>query len=143
MTVAELKLEPTLCHGLVEAIAASLRAQAEGKGVELVVARSSEDAVARTDRKLLSTIVIDLIGRAIESATRGAVHIDVLHGRADGRSSVEISVAGKAAAGTGQAQAATPQLGRSQELAAALGGTISVHFRAGEGSTYVLQIPGL
>lgn len=62
---------PTLCEGLVEAIAASLRADAGAQGVELAVARSSEDVVARVDRKVLSMIVMGLVRHAVTGVRRG------------------------------------------------------------------------
>src|SRR5258706_14320776 len=139
-----LKIEPTLCHGLVEAIAASLRTQANDQEVKLVVARNSDDIVAQVNRKVLSTLVMGLVGHAIAGARRGVVHVSVLRCVVDGKKAVEISVAEIAA----RQEAAAPQpagapfeLGRSQELAALPGGQVQVHSRAGEGSTYVLHFP--
>lgn len=141
----ELKIEPTLCHGLVEAITASLRAQADSQGVRLVVALNSEDIVARVDRKVLGTIVMGLIGHAIVGAQRGVVHVSVLRSKVDGKKAVEISVAEipspQAAADPFLRDGGSLGLGHSQELAALLGGKLQVHCRAGEGSTYVLHFP--
>ena len=142
---SQLKLEPTLCHGLIEAIAVSLRSQADRRGVKLVVARNLEDIVARTDRRVLSTIVIGLINEAIESSSGGVVHVSVLRCTTEGKNAVEISIAGLAA--DQQGAAARPQerdsfgLSQAQVLAATLGGKISIHCRAGEGNTYVLLFP--
>jgi signal transduction histidine kinase len=146
MAPAELKIEPTLCHALVEAIAASLRAEADSQGVKLVVARNSDDIVARIDRKVLGTIVMGLVGHAIAGTPRGVVHLSVLRCVVDGRKAVEISVAEIAAQQAAEASRRDGnglELGRSQELAALLGGKIQVHCRPGEGSTYVLHFPEL
>lgn len=147
MAAADLKIEPTLCHGLVEAIAASLRTQADSQGVKLVVAKNSDDIVARIDRKVLGTIVMGLVGHAIAGAQRGVVHLSVLRCVVDGRKAVEISVAEiaaqQAAVEVSRREGASLRLDRSQELAALLGGKIQVHCKAGEGSTYVLHFPEL
>jgi hypothetical protein len=147
MVAAALKIEPTLCHGLVEAIAASLRAQADSQGVKLVVASNGEDIVARTDRKVLGTVVMDLVNHAIAGTRAGVVHLSVLRCVADGKNAVEISVAeiasNQQAAQAQRPDAASIDLGRSRELAAMLGGKVSIHFRAGEGSSYVLRFPEL
>jgi hypothetical protein len=147
MPSTDLKTEPTLCHGLVEAIAASLRTQADGQGVKLVVARNSDDIVARVNRRVLSTLLRGLVSQAIAGAQRGVVHLSVLRCVVDGKKAVEISVA-EIAAQQAAAEALHPaggalELGRSQELASLLGGEIQVHSTAGEGSTYVLHFPEL
>jgi hypothetical protein len=146
MPAPELKIEPTLCHGLVEAIAASLRAQADSQGVKLVVAGNSDDIVARVNRKVLSTLVIGLVEHAIAGARRGVVHLSVLRCVVGGKKAVEVSVAeiaGRQAAAGARPEGDALELSRSQELAALLGGEIQVHCRAGEGSTYVLHFPEL
>lgn len=138
-------LEPTLCHGLVEAIAMSRRSQADGQGVKLVVVHNLEEIVARTDRRLLSTIVIGLIDEAIASSTGGVVHVSVLGCIAEGRKAVEVSIAGLTdERKTGALRPPDVEsfvLGRAPALAAALGGKIAVHCKPGEGSTYVLRFP--
>ena len=144
MDAPSLNPQPTLCDGLVEAIADSLRAQAAEMGVEIVVERSAEDVVARTDRRTLGTILMHLIGGAVVSAPRGRVHISVARHAAVGARCVEISVnelAGAGSAPAGSRQQQMPPLAATRELAARLGGQISVHVRSGGSSTYVLRIP--
>jgi hypothetical protein len=145
MTTEILKLEPTLCHGLVEAVAASLGAQAAKRGVRLVVAQNMEDIVARTDRKALGTILLSLVGHAIQSVPRGVVHISVIRSQLAGREAVEISLAEISAGGekTPAVRAEAGALAHCHELAASLGGKLSIHCRAGEGSSYVLLIPAI
>jgi len=147
MDAASQKIEPTLCHGLVEAIAASLRSQADDRRVKLVVAKSSDDIVAWVDRKVLCALVRDLVGHAIAGAQRGVVHVSVLRCSVEGKRAIEISVseiaAERAAAGGQRPGASELGLGRSQELAALLRGKFQVHYRPGEGSTYVLHFPEL
>lgn len=73
--------------------------------------------------------------------------ISVLRCIAEGKKTVEISVAGLAA--DQEAAVAQPRgkdsfgLSQGQGLAATLGGTISIHYRSREGSTYVLLFPEL
>lgn len=143
MVAAELKLQPTLCQGLVEAVAVALRAQAAEKSVQLVVAGSAEDPVARTDRRLLGTILMSLIARAIDGAPRGVVRLSVLRSSATPAPAIEFRIAQIAAPGGRRAAARTgvPALDGSEKLAARLGGTIAVDVRPAEGSTIVLRIP--
>ncbi|HVP08495.1 MAG TPA: hypothetical protein VMT02_03155, partial [Burkholderiales bacterium] len=103
MATAELKPQPTLCHGLVEAIAASLRTRAAARGVEIVVAHIAEDVVARTDRRTLGTILMSLIGGAIDCAPLGKVHVRVSRSSEAGARSVEISISEIAAPGAAPA----------------------------------------
>ena len=140
------KREPTLCNGLVEAIAASLRSLADSHGVKLVVSGSYDDIVVRTDRKMLSKIVIGLMGDAIRNSLQGVVHVGVLSCVAEGRKAVEICIVEiplPAAPASVRQDTALFGLGEGQALAAMLGGKVSIHCKPGEGSTHVLHIPEL
>ena len=143
MDAPALKREPTLCDGLVEAITAALRLQADRHGVRLAMMRNAEDVIAHTDRKVLSTLVMGLITRAIESTPGGMVHVSVLRRTSDGAGDVEIAIAETPAVGAAGGGRTPPDLGlgEKQELAALLGGTLSVHCSAGSGSSYVLHFP--
>jgi len=140
MAGTERDLQPTLCQGIVEAIATSLRSQAAAKGVELVVARGADDVVVRTDRKTLGTILLSMIGGAIDGAPHGKVDVCVARTAGAGNRSVEIRVSGPALPGDASAERVLP-LAAIRELAARLGGQISVHVKPAEGGTYVLQLP--
>ncbi len=142
MADTERDLRPTLCHGIVEAIATSLRSHAAQNAVELVLAHGAEDVVVRTNRKALGTLLFRLIGSAIDGAPRGRV--DICVSRSAGTRSVEVRVSALAVLGDSLAALSAPRvppLAAIRELAARLGGQISVHVRAAEGSTYVLQLP--
>lgn len=144
MTAPERRHEPTLCNGLVEAIAASLRPLAESHEVRLVVSGSADDIVVRTDRKLLSRIVIGLIGDAIRNAPQGMVEVSVLSCMTEGRKGVEIRVAEvpqPAASGGLRRDTTLFGLAEGQALAAMLGGKISIHCKPGEGSIHMLHVP--
>ena len=146
MAAPEPKREPTLCNGLVEAIAASLRSQADSHGVKLVVSGSNDDIVVRTDRKLLSRIVIGLMGDAIRTSLQGVVHVSVLSCMAEGRTAVEICIVEvplPAAPARVRQDTGLFGLAEGQALAARLGGKVSIHCTPGEGSTHVLRIPEL
>ena len=128
---------PTLIHGLVEAIVASLRSNAERKGLRLELAGDSEDILVRADRKLLGRIVIDLIQASIEDMVWGAVRVSISRGADADRGMVEISVARM---GESIGAAAATALASGQDSAGMLGGRI---FQAEQqGGAYVLQVPG-
>jgi PAS domain S-box-containing protein len=73
----DLHAEPIDCKALIDEVAASLRPQAESKGLNFEV-RVPEDAITvRSDRRLLSQIVINLINNAIKFTERGSVRVSV------------------------------------------------------------------
>jgi hypothetical protein len=140
----DLKLEPTLCHGLVEAIVASLRSRAHAKGMQLLVVNSPEDIITRTDRRVLSSIIIGLVTHAIEISVGGTLRVCV--SRAAGPRMITIGVE---EIGT-QPAATRPRTEESiwsglrpcYSFAALLGGNIAIYNERGDGgSTYVLQFP--
>jgi len=124
---------------LVEAIIASLRSKAESKGLSLDLARDPEDIIVRIDRKLLGRIVIDLIHASIEDMVWGSIRVSISRSADADQRMIEISVA---RIGEGIGATAATALASSQHAAGALGGRI---FQTGQqdGSTYVLQVPGL
>ena len=130
---------PTLIHGLVEAIIASLRAKAESKGLKLDLARDPEDIIVRVDRKLLGRVVIDLIHASIEDTVWGAIRVSISRSADADRRMIEISVA---RVGEGIGATAATALASGQDAAGTLGGRIFQTERPG-GSTYVLQVPAL
>ena len=155
----ELRLHPTACREIVEEIASSLRPLAEGKGLELVVALPQEEVMLRTDRRMLSQIVLNLVNNAIKFTERGTVRVALRRDSEAGRSVVTIAVldtgsgirpedqaklfvaftqvestAGRRQEGTGLG------LHLSQKLAEVLGGRIDCHSEHGVGSTFTLRI---
>jgi len=153
----ELKVESVVCQRVMEDVAASLRPQAEAKGLALLVTMPEPDLVLRTDKRALTQIVLNLTSNAIKFTEQGSVHLRVLHRHAGGQGRVEISVedSGVGIGDEDQAKlfAAFAQVdssaGRRQEgtglglhlskkLAEMLGGEIMFRSKRGEGSTFTL-----
>ena len=130
---------PTLIHGLIEAIIASLRSKAESKGLRLELARDPEDIIVRIDRKRVGRVVIDLIHASIEDMVWGAIQVSISRSADEEQGMVEIRVA---RVGEGIGATAATALASGQDAAGTLGGRIFRTEQQG-GSTYVLQIPGL
>jgi PAS domain S-box-containing protein len=156
----ELVREPTDCNVVIEQVAATLRPQAENKGLQFVVDLHRGPCIVVTDKRALSQIVINLIHNAIKFTEHGYVHVRIRRTHEQDVPSVEISVqdsgvgianedqaklfsafsriaqkGGKIAEGTGLG------LHLSQKLAEKLGGRIVVHSSAGDGSTFSLVLP--
>jgi protein-histidine pros-kinase len=155
----ELKLVPIDCKEVIDEIAASLRPQAEAKGLELTLT-VPRVLTLRTDRRALSQIVINLVNNAIKFTERGSVHIRAERREKNGNRALEIDVedtgvgirpedqvtlfaafsqvpsrAGHVQEGTGLG------LHLSQKLAEALGGRIELKSEYGKGSTFTLVLP--
>lgn len=73
----ELKIEPIDCGELLEEVAVGLRALAEDKGLELVVAAPAERLEVCSDRRALSQILINLANNAIKFTDRGGVRLQL------------------------------------------------------------------
>ena len=155
----ELRLDPTECREVVEEIASSLRPLAESRGLELLVALPEEDIVLRTDRRLLSQIVLNLVNNAIKFTERGTVRVFLRRDFAGDRNVVEIGVRDTGSGIRPEDQAKlflaftqldpTAQrcqegtglgLHLSQKLAEVLGGRIECRSEYGVGSTFTLRL---
>jgi PAS domain S-box-containing protein len=88
----ELRLVPTECRQVIEEIASSLRPLAHSKGLKLAVALPEEEIMLRTDRRMLSQIVLNLVNNAIKFTERGGVRISLRRDTAVDGNMVEISV---------------------------------------------------
>ena len=157
---AELSLAATDCKEVIEEVAASLRPQAEAKGLEFTVA-VPQGLTVRSDRRALSQIVINLVNNAIKFTERGGIRLKAEHRQAGESRRLEISVedtgigirpedqkklfgaftqvdnsANRRYEGTGLG------LHLSRKLAHALGGNIEMRSEHGKGSTFVLTLPG-
>ena len=160
----ELNLVPVDCVKVIEEVAASLRPQAEAKGLEFTVT-APPGLTLRTDRRALSQIVINLTNNAIKFTERGSVRIRAQRREESGSRALEISVeisvedtglgirpedqaklftafSQVADARTKQGQEGTGLgLHLSQKLAQALGGKIELKSDYGRGSTFTLVLP--
>src|SRR3989440_10091746 len=159
----ELTVGPADCKDVVEEVAASLRPQAEAKGLEFTVT-ASRGLTTRSDRRALSQIIINLTNNAIKFTERGSVRLNAERRDESGSRTleinVEISVAdtgvgirhedqeklfaafSQVTSRTGQAQEGTGLgLHLSQKLAEALGGRIELKSEYGRGSTFTLVLP--
>jgi protein-histidine pros-kinase len=154
-----LTLVATDCNEVIDEVAASLRPQAEAKGLEFAVTVPQGLAV-RTDRRALSQIIINLTNNAIKFTERGAVRLKAEQREGNGGRALEISVedtgigihpkdqkklfgaftqvddsANRRYEGTGLG------LHLSQKLAEALGGRIEFRSEYGRGSSFTLVLP--
>jgi len=157
------KVEPTLvptdCNEVIEEVAASLRPQAEAKGLEFAVT-APQKLVARTDRRALSQIVINLANNAIKFTERGSIRIRAERREEDGSRALEISVEDtgigirpedqkKLFGAFTQVDDSTNRryegtglgLHLSRKLAEALEGRIEVKSEYGKGSIFTLVLP--
>jgi signal transduction histidine kinase len=87
----ELVPEVCVCQEIVEDVLASLRPQAESRGLELVASLPAEEIPVRTDRRALRQIVLNLAGNAIKFTDKGYVHVRLGRRDAGDRRLVEIS----------------------------------------------------
>jgi PAS domain S-box-containing protein len=154
----ELRLVPTECRQVIEEIASSLRPLAQAKGLKLAVALPEEEIMLRTDRRMLSQIVLNLVNNAIKFTERGGVRISLRRTAVDGNM-VEIGVRDTGSGVRPEDQAklfvaltqVDPSAQRrqegtglglhlSQKLAQALGGRIECRSEYGVGSTFTLRL---
>jgi len=155
----ELNLVALDCREVVNEVAASLRPQAEAKGLEFTVS-VPRVLTLRTDRRALSQIVINLANNAIKFTERGSVRIRAERREENGHRALEITVEdtgiglrpedqAKLFAAFSQVEAKTRPslegtglgLHLSQKLAEALGGRIELESEYGRGSTFTLVLP--
>jgi len=160
----ELNLVPIDCKEVIDEVGASLRPQAETKGLEFTVT-VPQGLTVRTDRRALSQIIINLANNAIKFTERGSVRIRAQRREESGSRALEISVeisvedtglgirpedqaklftafSQVVDARTKQGQEGTGLgLHLSQKLAEALGGKIELKSDYGKGSTFTLVLP--
>ncbi len=155
----ELVLEPTACQAVIEEVAAALRPLAEAKGLKFEVVMPIEDVTVRTDRRVLSQIILNLANNAIKFTETGGVKISLCK-RVDRQdNSIEIAVSDTGAgiepddqkrlfgefsqvnSSTRRRQEGTGLgLHLSRRLAELLGGVISFRSQPGKGSVFLLTL---
>jgi PAS domain S-box-containing protein len=156
----DLDLSPVDCCALIEEVVATLRQQAEAKGLQLATVLPTAALVWTTDRRALSQIVLNLAGNAVKFTDTGSVTVTLAEGRAEGGPtallvSVEDTGIGisteehaKLFAPFSQAGSMRPRaaegtglgLHLSQRLAELLGGHISFESIEGQGSRFTLRL---
>jgi protein-histidine pros-kinase len=141
-------------------VAATLRPQADDKGLEFTVQAPDRPAVLRTDRRALSQIVLNLVGNAIKFTERGSVRLSLIWNATGGGVEIRIDDSGVgipladqdklfgAFTRVNSERAGAPEgtglgLHLSQKLAELLGGKIVFSSESGTGSTFSLILPGL
>lgn len=153
--------EPIECGRWVRETAASLQPLALAKGLELLVEAPEEAVMLRTDRRILTQILLNLTNNAIKFTDVGQVRLALRVDEVDAERAVEILVedTGPGIAEDEQAvlfgafvqgQAAHIPgregtglgLHLSRKLAELLGGELQCHSRLGAGSRFVLRLKG-
>jgi PAS domain S-box-containing protein len=155
----DLSLDAVDCGAVVEEVAASLRPQAEAKGLGFEIDLPKAPVIVRSDRRALSQIVINLTGNAIKFTERGGVRLSIERRRAGGNDVVAVNVRDTGVgiargdqeklfaaferlnASNMRAEGTGLGLHLSQRLAKLLGGEISLQSERGKGSTFTLILP--
>ncbi len=153
-----LRLEPTACQTVIEEVAASLKPQADEKGLRLDVTIPPADLTVRTDRRVLSQIILNLASNAIKFTDSGKVHIDYrdcgsgqiafavsdtgIGIRAEDQEKLFAAFAQVAASTNRRAEGTGLGLHLSRKLAELLGGRLTFESEYGKGSTFTLTLAG-
>jgi protein-histidine pros-kinase len=151
----DLRLEATMCRTLVEEVVASLRPQAEAKGLQFDLMASKDELSVHTDQRVLSQIILNLANNAIKFTQAGSV---LIHLRPHGEE-IEIAVSDTgvgirpedqvklfgAFSQVNDASRSMPEgtglgLHLSRKLAGLLGGRITLQSEYGKGSTFTLTL---
>ncbi|ROZ68576.1 PAS domain S-box protein [Ramlibacter sp. WS9] len=158
----ELVLEAVNCREVLDELDAVLRPAAEAKGLSFRLAAPPAAHSLRTDRRALTQILLNLTSNAIKFTQTGEVRVDFISGGRDAESEfTEFAVTdtGIGIASEDQAklfqsfqQLGAPGMRRqdgaglglhlSKKLAVLVGGDISFHSVAGQGSRFTLKLGG-
>jgi PAS domain S-box-containing protein len=156
----EIELQAVAVAEVMREVCASLQPAAEKKGLTLGLQLSAGDLVARTDRRSLSQILINLLNNAIKFTEQGEVRLEAACAESAGTSVIQISVIdsgigireedqaqlfeafGKISTGRAKATESTGLgLHLSRKLAELVGGTISMTSVYGRGSRFTVSLP--
>jgi protein-histidine pros-kinase len=151
----DLTLELVECRSVVEEVIASLRPQAEAKGLRLDLSGPADGLSLRTDRRALSQIILNLANNAIKFTEAGGVSV-AMHTRDD---ALDIAVTDTGVGIRAEDQqklfgafsqvdstvwsrdeGAGLGLHLSRKLAGLLGGKIAFQSEHGKGSTFTLTL---
>jgi protein-histidine pros-kinase len=156
---AEVNNDPIVCQAVLQGVVAALRPLAEAKGLRFEVRVPPHDLIIRSDRRVLSQILLNLANNAIKFTDIGGINIELLSSEVGGRKRTEFRVSDT---GIGireedrtklfQAFKQVDQVGNSrregtglglhlsQKMATVLGGTITFQSEFGHGSTFSLVL---
>lgn len=152
----ELEIEPVNCSELLNEVTTILKAQAEEKNLKFVLACPESEIVVQTDRRILSQILLNLVGNAVKFTDRGSIELSVAKTgpRAQQGAAITIKDTGSGISHEDLARVFEPfvRLNRSanqqqgtglglhvsRKLAGVLGGSISVESQLGKGSSFTL-----
>jgi len=156
----ELDLQGVPVGDVLREVCTSLQPAAVKKGLTLKLQLPAVELIARTDRRSLSQILINLTNNAIKFTDRGEVRLEVARVVQADRPALQISVVdsgigirqedqvrlfeafGKVGTGIGKTAESTGLgLHLSRKLAELLGGTISLQSAYGQGSCFTLSLP--
>ncbi|WP_051377936.1 sensor histidine kinase [Derxia gummosa] len=73
----ELRRDPVACDEVLEAVDASLRAQAQARGIDFTLRLPSTPTVLDTDRRALHQILLNLVANAIKFTDEGGVTLEL------------------------------------------------------------------
>lgn len=155
-----LTFEPVDCVAVAHEVAATLRPQADDKGLEFTIDTPEPLMLLHTDRRALSQIVLNLVGNAIKFTECGSVRLTLSTSVAAGARTTEIRIDDSgvgiplaeqdklfgAFARVNSARPGAPEgtglgLHLSQKLAELLGGKITFRSESGKGSSFSLILP--
>lgn len=154
----ELNTEPVACQRVLNEVVTTLRPLAEAKGLTFELSMPAQDLLARTDRRALSQILLNLTNNAIKFTERGIVRFEVGQSGGGGRViDIRIIDTGiginpedqerlfkaftQLGTSTGRSGGTGLGLHLSQKLAELLGGSIRFTSEFGKGSTFILSLP--
>ena len=155
----EVNLESVNCNDVAAEVVQSLEPQAAGKGLGVTLDVPSDPVLAKSDRRALGQILINLVNNAVKFTTQGEIRVRVSTVTTLDGSLVEITVAdtGPGISKADQAQifeaferSTTPAardtegsglgLHISNKLAGLIGAHIGVMSNLGEGSTFTVTL---
>jgi protein-histidine pros-kinase len=154
----ELRTEPVACQHVVHDVITTLGPLASTRGLSLEQRMPSEDVMARTDRRALNQILLNLTNNAIKFTEVGFVRIE-LDKPGDDQDTIEIRVRDsgpgikpddqeklfKAFAQIADSSARHGGTGLglhlSQKLAELLGGSLTFTSEFGRGTSFTLSLP--
>jgi PAS domain S-box-containing protein len=156
----DMTMEPVAVREVVEAVASSMRASAEEKGLRFEVDMPARDMSINTNRRFLQQILTNMTSNALKYTDEGSVRIELSRQHANDSSWMNLSVqdtgVGISAEDQGRLFQAFEQVGassarRSQgvglglylshRLAILLGGALRVSSAPGQGSVFSLALP--